>query len=492
MARTCTICSHAKLVNIDRQLLRGDMLNSIAHRFHLAVSREVPRAPISLPEPPLGLLQFRPSDTKVVTATPVERRGKSMSRRTGQTGHIERSGKWWVVRWWMDVLGQEKRALKRAKICPVSGPRSLSASERARRGREIIAESGADTVEYFNKVVQHETARTFREQATCWLEFVRMRKRKPVASSTIEDWQRILKNWVNPHVGDVPLSEVNNGAMKQLVGIMSKAELSAKTIETYMGVAKMVVASAVDAEGEQIYPRKWNHEFIDMPLVDQSKQNTPSFSSSVMTGLANWRKPRERMLFILSGAAGLRIGEALGIEIEKHISSDFSTISIRQKARHCRIEPRLKTPSAIRDVDLHPAIAGLLKTYVGERRSGFLFTSRNGKPISSSNVIRRHLHPALEKLKYVNPHTGTHKAGNHAFRRFRNTYLKNRTECPKGLYDYWLGHAGKDMSDLYDKIKEDVQFRKAWAERCEFGFELPSIVPNVPKKQVDSKSAKAA
>src|SRR3989442_411188 len=36
MARTCTICSHPKLVSIDRQLLRGDMLNSIAHRFHVS------------------------------------------------------------------------------------------------------------------------------------------------------------------------------------------------------------------------------------------------------------------------------------------------------------------------------------------------------------------------------------------------------------------------------------------------------------------------
>lgn len=31
------------------------------------------------------------------------------------------------------------------------------------------------------------------------------------------------------------------------------------------------------------------------------------------------------------------------------------------------------------------------------------------------------------------------------------------------------------------KIKEDVQFRKMWAEKCGFGFELPSVVPNVPK-----------
>lgn len=254
----------------------------------------------------------------------------------------------------------------------------------------------------------------------------------------------------------------------------------------------MVVASAANSQGEELYPRKWNHEFIDMPLVEQSKQNTPSFSSEVMTGLANWKKPRERMLFILGGAAGLRIGEALGIEIDKHISSDFLTVHVRQKARHCKIEARLKTPSAVRDVDLHPAVASLLREYVGQRKSGFLFSSRSGKPVSSSNVIRRHLHPALEQLKFVNPHTGTHKAGNHAFRRFRNTYLRNKTQCPDGLRNYWMGHAGNSMDDLYDKIREDVQCRKLWAEKCGFGFELPPVVPNVPKIDVKTESAKAA
>jgi len=231
---------------------------------------------------------------------------------------------------------------------------------------------------------------------------------------------------------------------------------------------------------------------MDMPLVEKSKQNTPSFSPEVMTGLARYKKPKEQMLFILCGAAGFRIGEALGIEIDKHISPDFLTISVRQKARHCKVEQRLKTPSAMREVDLHPAIAQLLKGFVGDRKSGFLFTSRNGKPLSSSNVIKRHLHPALQELGYVNHHTGTYKAGNHAFRRFRNTHLKNRTECPKGLYDYWLGHAGKDMSDLYDKIREDVPFRKMWAEKCGYGFELPSVVPNVPRIAEHAEAATAA
>ncbi len=76
-----------------------------------------------------------------------------MSRRTGQDGYSEASGKWWVVRWWMDVEGQGARKHMRAKICHISGPGHLSKSERERRAREIVAERGADTVERFNKVV---------------------------------------------------------------------------------------------------------------------------------------------------------------------------------------------------------------------------------------------------------------------------------------------------------------------------------------------------
>jgi hypothetical protein len=75
-----------------------------------------------------------------------------------------------------------------------------------------------------------------------------------------------------------------------------------------------------------------------------------------------------------------------------------------------------------------------------------------------------------------------------AFRRFRNTHLRNFTSTPPSLIKFWLAHAGQDMSDPYDKAKNDVQFRKAVAERAGLGFELPaekSVVgpngPNGPK-----------
>jgi len=109
----------------------------------------------------------------------------------------------------------------------------------------------------------------------------------------------------------------------------------------------------------------------------------------------------------------------------------------------------------------------MLKMFIGNRKSGLLFASRNGTPLQQSNILRRTLHPILVKI-------GQPNCGVHAFRRFRNTYLKNRTSCPEGVRQFWLGWEDKDMSELYDKIREDVAFRREWAEKAGLGFEIPT------------------
>jgi hypothetical protein len=62
----------------------------------------------------------------------------------------------------------------------------------------------------------------------------------------------------------------------------------------------------------------------------------------------------------------------------------------------------------------------------------------------------------------------------------------------KGCIAGCMEHADESMGDLYDKIKEDVEFRKEWAEKRGFGFELPAVVPSVPKRRKKSTILKAA
>src|ERR1700722_10530786 len=211
------------------------------------------------------LLQGNLTDT-VAEATPAKRkRGKALSRRTGQNGHIEASGKWFVVRFWKDIEGQEKRALVRERISPISGPGSLNRSERERRAREIIADAQVDTAQYFNRVVKQQVGVTFEEQSKIWLGQSQTRKRKPIRTTTVPTIQAALDKWILPEVGHLPLYETAKyPTMKALVTKMNAGRLSAQTVNSYFRMAAAVIASAEDADGNPLYPQKWDAKKLDL------------------------------------------------------------------------------------------------------------------------------------------------------------------------------------------------------------------------------------
>jgi|SRR5450755_1678934 integrase len=283
------------------------------------------------------------------------------------------------------------------------------------------------------------------------------------------------------------VSSVGNLALKGLVAKMVKAGLSPKTINTYSQVVKSVVASAVNEEGEQLYPRRWNHEFCDMPVVDKRKQKTPCPTSEVMTGIIATTKGYKQMYLAFEGGGGFRAGEAIGIEIDKHISADFRTIKVRQKVRRGKLEHFLKTDAGRRDVDLCSALAEMLKAYVGGRTAGFLFQNKNGNFPSQTNLLRRGLHPALKK-------PGQPKAGLHSLRRFRLTWLR-KNRVPGDLERFWMGHENETVGDDYSKLKDDVAFRLEQAEKVGLGFEIPKttdVVRIVRKNEVAVETESAA
>lgn len=396
-----------------------------------------------------------------------------MARRSGQSGYIEKKGSAFYVRFRIDVVGQEKRAYTSVRICPVSGPGRMTKSERARRAKEIIAESGADTPELFNRVYAANLGVTFRQQAEWWLHRMQKRKRKPVKPATVSGWENQLKKRLNPNLGDIPVADINNRTLKELVSKMTDEGLSPQTIHTYVKTVKMIVASAVNEDGDELYLRKWNNEFIDLPEI--RNQRTPSFTGEDLTQIVASAKGQFRVLYALLGGTGLRIGEAAGLKIQD-VSPDASTIRIRQSVWNGQKQAP-KTHSALREIDLCPSLAAMLKAFVGERKSGLLFHTKNGKPISQTNTLRRSLHPILNKI-------GRAKAGFHSFRRYRVTHLR-KNAAPEDVLRYWIGHAGKSVTDGYSMVKDDVVFRQMWAANMGLGFEIsahqyPQLHPNMP------------
>lgn len=401
-----------------------------------------------------------------------------MARR-GQVGTIAVSGQWFVVRFWKYPPGQD-RIHASERICPVNpkAPGYLSKGERRRRANEIVAASGVNDAQQF---IEATNGVTFREQAKWFLNQSMNRNRNPVKPATISTWQNCVDKWLNPNLGDLPLATVNNLAVKGLVARMHEARLSPKTMSNYAGLAKLVVASAIDDNGEQLFPRKWNHDFIDMPVVEN--QHQPTFTAETMSAIVEKADGQEQVLYALLAGSGLRVGEVLGLEI-RHLSTDCRTIIVEQSCWQGDIQTP-KTKNAYRQVDLCTSLADFLRAFVGDRQSGLVFSNRAGKPLSQTNIIRRSLHPILKEL-------GVEQTGFHAMRRFRTTWLRKH-QAPEDFVKFWLGHAKQSVTDSYSKLADDEEFRKEVAEKIGTGFAVPaSMRPMRPRKSQERRMEVAA
>lgn len=254
--------------------------------------------------------------------------------------------------------------------------------------------------------------------------------------------------------------------MKELVEKMAPA-LSAASIRDYVNIVKSVVASAINEDGEELSPRKWNEEYIDAPVIGVQRQ--PSTTADGVTAIVGRAQGQYQMLYaLLAGCGPLRAGEALGLEVGKHISPDFRTLYIQQKAKRGIIQRRLKTKNGTREVDLCSTLGAMLQDFIGIRTTGLLFQTSTGAQLLQSNTLQDSLHPILAKLDHV-------KGGFNIFRRFRITHLE-KSDCPEALKHFWSGHAQKHISERYVKLLGERQFRLDWAERIGLGFTLPSSV----------------
>ncbi len=395
-----------------------------------------------------------------------------MSRRSGQSGHVEKSGKWYVVRYWIDIPGQHQRAHKRERICPVQGKGSLGKSARERKAKEIVQASGADTLEHFEKVVMIQSGITFREQSKMWFTHMSNRKSKPVKPSTLLSWEGIV-SLINESFGDLPLAalmEDQSPAVKFIAEQHDEGK-TPKTIRNYMQVLKAVVSNAKDPKSRRrLFPVPWDNEYLDIPAM--GKQNTPCFTGEQVSQIVERAAGQYRVMFSVLAASGLRFGEILGLQI-RNVLDDCTRLRIVEKNWNGKQQDWLKTENGDRIVELHSGVATMLRDYLGDRVSGYVFPNEKGNAHSQTNILKRYLHPILIGDQETPGVTGR-KAGGHAFRRYRNSYLRTNN-CPTGLLKYWIGHSRKvDMTDVYDKSPEDSAWRAKMAERLGTGFIVPS------------------
>jgi integrase len=385
-------------------------------------------------------------------------------------------------RFWVDIPVRSDRL---RKIIPLGICRTHSQAKLKLIGH--IERAGINSEAVLQQMIAPAT--TFRKQAAWWLaeiEAGRIRhgkKRTVLRPHTIDSYRTAVR-YLYGKLGDKSLASIGNAEVKALVAEMEAetkqkgdAEVrrfSPKTIVNYFFVVTAVIASAVSRDGEPLFPRKWNLAYICLPVVDPKMQHAPTLTGEEITQILALAKGSYRVLYALLAGTGLRISEALGLEVAKHFSTGFSVIYVRQQRakKRAAVEACLKTDSGLRDIDLHPSLAALLREYISGRKDGLLFSSNRGESLALTSVYRHSLKKIVDAL-------GRRGVRFHAFRRFRESVLQ-RSEARDLLIHFWMGHADREMSSRYGKqLIEDVQFRQQWAEKVGLGFTLPVEQPSV-------------
>jgi integrase len=411
-----------------------------------------------------------------------------LESRLGQDGTVYQEGRKqtdeWVpdkpayLRLYLDIPGQYERVKHNQPLG------KCTAREEARgKADRWIMRNGVNDREKLEFAFRPSEI-TFRSQAAWWLSEIgsgRLKSRQKnkrgqkIRVTTLDAYTSAV-GYLNEKIGDATLATFDNAEMKELVFTM-EAETKAngeqrftpKTIVNYYLIAAAVFATAKDRKGKQLFPRQWDLNYIGLPAVDKKAQNTPTFESAEIETILAAAKERYRALYCLLAGSGLRIAEALGLEIGKHFSDDCSIVYVRQqrsKKGH-KIEAYPKTDAGVRDIDLDPILATLVKEYIGARKNGLLFETSGGLPMSPRNITRDSLHPILKEM-------GRESAGFHTFRRFRESILQ-MSEARTLLIDYWMGHANGEMSGRYGKqLLDNVQWRQECATKVGLGFVLPT------------------
>jgi len=154
----------------------------------------------------------------------------------------------------------------------------------------------------------------------------------------------------------------------------------------------------------------WMTWDLDLGKPDDPQQRY--FTEEQLKKIIEAAEGQHRILFALLAGTGMRIGEAAGLHVDD-LDLDNCVIYVRRGVWNGQ-ELSPKTKNAVREIDIDPGLAELLKQHIGVKKAGRVFEARNGSPISGNNVLKRVLHPLLERLEIP-------KAGLHAFRHSRVT-----------------------------------------------------------------------
>lgn len=365
-----------------------------------------------------------------------------MNRRYGQSGYLVKKGNVWHGRYYVDLPDRRKRV-----SVPIGTVDQFTKSEAKRKLRDLIEQSGVNTEAHLLQALN--AGRMFEHEAAWWKQN-KLSLFKPSCQETMGSH---LDKYLLPRFGQLSIEAVDERRVQEFVADLNRTKLSPKSTRNIVGVLKLILGK-----------KRWQDWNIVLPEIPQKEQRF--FTEDEMRQIINASTGQWRTLFATMAATGLRCGEVFGLHVED-LDLANCLIHVRRSVWRGQ-EVSVKTKNGNRTVNIEPTLTEMLRQHLNGRKSGRVFQTRNGTPLSKDNV-RRKLVSVLDKL-------GLRRGGLHAFRHGRVSVLQEKG-VPGDLVKEWIGHSSLRTTSRYTHIRPEYRERVA-AEVGLFKGALDPIGPN--------------
>jgi integrase len=306
---------------------------------------------------------------------------------------------------------------------------------------------------------------TFLSQYHKWVDGLKNRACDPVAPSTLATFESRAKTILSVVSPQTRLEDFRNAAMAEFVQDAKRFKWAPSTLADHILVIKLIISSATDPEGEELFPRTWKRRVINAPRVERAKQHTPCLThDEVETLLRKAKTEQERLIYAFLCGSGLRVSEVQAVRVcgnEEQTSWNPRTavVSVRNGCFRGKETGRTKTTAGRRNVVLCGELNQALVAFASKekRESGsFLFQSKNGLPLKQSTLRYRMAQHVPD-------------AAPHAARRFRISWLR-KCRVLEEIIRSQVGHADESITDKYSFQDENTV--RAAVEGAGLGFNL--------------------
>jgi len=366
------------------------------------------------------------ADAMVSAATRIRQQrkvGRSMSKRSGQSGSVRLVGSKWYGRYWRDVPGKETRE---HPLVILGEKSSMTKPEARRKLMDIIETEGVNKPQHLERALKPVV--TFNSIADAWEA-----KRLPLlhnSSKVIIPYR--LRSHVRPFFASMAIEGIRTGTVNDWIRTLTAKGLEPKTVHNVWKDFRAIVnwhRKQMDEPKVTWYP--------DLPALPDEEQRW--FTQAEIRQIVDAATGQYKVLFHLAGYTGLRSGELVGLRVED-LKLEDGVIEVRRAVWN-GIEGDTKTKSGKRNVFIDSATIQLLHTFLAGRQTGRLFQSRVGTPLENRDICRRVLTPLCEKL-------GIRPGGMHAFRHGRVSHMQ-ASMMPGDFVKNQIGHSSLRITSNY-------------------------------------------